>query len=207
MPLNGGLEPVTDAPETRTRLNDPKVMRALAHPARITILTEMSTGRSGTATEFAALCGLTPSATSYHLRALARAGMVEEAPGRGDGRERVWRAVRPGGYQLDPAPGEDLETSRARQELVGAFMSWDEARARGWLARMNDEPKEWDDAAALSHAILVLTPDELTRLVKQVDELHRPYSRLRRTDPPSGAREISMTYRAYPLPGVAPDQA
>ncbi|WP_232075867.1 ArsR/SmtB family transcription factor [Phytohabitans suffuscus] len=38
------------------------------------------------------MAGLSPSATSYHLRALARYGLVEQAPSRGDGRERVWRA-------------------------------------------------------------------------------------------------------------------
>src|SRR5215213_6065814 len=51
---SGRLEDVADngaSDETpRTRISDPKVMRALAHPARLTILEELGLGRAGTAT-------------------------------------------------------------------------------------------------------------------------------------------------------------
>src|SRR5215210_8021890 len=110
-------------------------MRALAHPARLTILEELAIGRAGTATEFAAICGLTPSATSYHLRALARAGLVQEAPGRGDGRERVWQLVVAGGYEVGSGPGSDADTMKAEQELVS--VCWPGRRPApeaGWRA-------------------------------------------------------------------------
>src|SRR3982750_5031446 len=75
------------------RIRDPRVMRALAHPARIEIVEYLnSTGAVVTATECAGMVGLSPSATSYHLRELARYGLVEQAPSRGDGRERVWQS-------------------------------------------------------------------------------------------------------------------
>ena len=79
------------AEQARLEVSDPQIMRALAHPARLSIMDHFLSGRTGTATELAELCGLSPSATSYHLRALARYGLVEEAPSRGDGRERVWQ--------------------------------------------------------------------------------------------------------------------
>src|SRR5260221_7713240 len=72
-------------------VRDPEVMRALAHPARLAIMEYLGGGNVATATECAQVCGLSPSATSYHLRELAKAGLIEEAPSRGDGRERVWR--------------------------------------------------------------------------------------------------------------------
>ena len=53
------------------------MMRAMAHPARLSIMDYFLSGETGTATELAEVVGLSPSATSYHLRALGRAGFVE----------------------------------------------------------------------------------------------------------------------------------
>ncbi len=75
------------------KLSDPKAIRALAHPARLTVIEELYSGRELTATECADLAGLSPSAMSYHLRSLAKAGIVERADATGDGRERPWRAA------------------------------------------------------------------------------------------------------------------
>ncbi|WP_422772815.1 ArsR/SmtB family transcription factor [Plantactinospora sp. WMMC1484] len=74
-------------------ISDPQVMRALAHPARLGIMEHLSTtGAAVTATECAEIVGLSPSAVSYHLRELAKFGLVEQAPSRGDARERLWRS-------------------------------------------------------------------------------------------------------------------
>src|SRR5512135_1184014 len=83
----------------RTSTLDAAVMRAMAHPARLALLENLRNTGPATATECAGVVGLSPSATSYHLRALARAGLVEAAPGRGDGRERWWR-VSAGRYEV-----------------------------------------------------------------------------------------------------------
>src|SRR6476661_2774222 len=74
------------------RITDPRALRALAHPARQRVVTELYSGEVLTATEAARLCDVTPSAMSYHLRALATWGIVERVES-GDGRERPWRAV------------------------------------------------------------------------------------------------------------------
>ena len=61
-------------PGNPVRLTDPKMMRALAHPARIAIWSHIGLRGSVTATECAEVAGLSPSACSYHLRTLARYG-------------------------------------------------------------------------------------------------------------------------------------
>src|SRR4051795_13368231 len=94
---------MTDAPvgSGGVRISDPTMMRALAHPARIEIVEHLgSSGAVVTATECAGLVGLSPSATSYHLRELAKYGLVEQAPSRGDARERVWRSTN-SGFSVD----------------------------------------------------------------------------------------------------------
>ena len=80
-------------PGNPVRLTDPKMMRALAHPARIAIWLHIGLRGPATATECAEVAGLSPSACSYHLRTLARYGFVEEdRASAADGRERPWRA-------------------------------------------------------------------------------------------------------------------
>ncbi|HET7305904.1 MAG TPA: helix-turn-helix domain-containing protein [Segeticoccus sp.] len=75
------------------RLEDPRAIRALAHPARQRVIEELFNGEVLTATEAARICGLTPSAMSYHLRALEKWGIVTRGDVSGDGRERPWRAA------------------------------------------------------------------------------------------------------------------
>src|SRR5581483_975952 len=108
----------------RLHIRDPGVMRALAHQARLAILEHLMTHEAATATECAAVCGLSPSATSYHLRALAKVGLVEEAPGRGDGRERLWRSAVPGGFMVatEQDPDAPPEVRAAEDELIDAFL-------------------------------------------------------------------------------------
>ena len=70
------------SPTDRVVLTDPRDIRALAHPARLAVLTELEPGVELTATELATRAGITPSAMSYHLRALERAGIVRRADAR-----------------------------------------------------------------------------------------------------------------------------
>ena len=83
--------PPEDAPPYR--FEDPRSIRALAHPARLAIIDALATGDELTATQCAELTGLSPSATAYHLKLLERYGFAETAPLRPDRRERPWRAV------------------------------------------------------------------------------------------------------------------
>ena len=84
-------DPSTGPTGTLT-LTDPRSLRALAHPARQILMTELTNGRVLTATEAAELVGLTPSAVSHHLRALERYGIAERAGTGADGRTRPWRS-------------------------------------------------------------------------------------------------------------------
>ncbi|WOO96528.1 winged helix-turn-helix domain-containing protein [Micrococcus terreus] len=84
----------TGVHRTSATISDPQAIRALAHEARLEALEELYSSQSTrTATELASRCGLTPSAMSYHLRALEKYGFVERSPSEGDGRERRWRAA------------------------------------------------------------------------------------------------------------------
>jgi DNA-binding transcriptional ArsR family regulator len=187
-------------------IGDPRVLRALAHPARLEIMEHLSaTDASVTATECAEIVGLSPSATSYHLRELAKVGMVEQAPSRGDGRERVWRSAAHS-WGVDVAPDADAELAAAEDSLIDTYLTWEFARLRDWLARARAEPKEWHDASVYSGSTLLVTADELRRLTAAVRDLLAPLKFRERADaPPDGARKVAVTFAAYPGDrGVAP---
>ncbi len=180
------------------RISDPQVMRALAHPARIAIVEYLNnTGAVVTATETAELVGLSPSATSYHLRELARYGLVEQAPSRGDGRERVWQSTGTG-LRID-AHRDEPGAAAATEALVDVFLERDMERARRWIRRQPAESREWRDIGTLSSHKLLLTADELRALSDQVSELMAPYRfRERQADPPAGARAVHVNFMAFP---------
>jgi DNA-binding transcriptional ArsR family regulator len=187
--------PVDDEEPPRLRIQDPAVMRAMAHQARLAILEHLMVSDAATATECARICGLSPSATSYHLRALAKVGLVEQAPSRGDGRERLWRSTVKG-FQVDA--DETPEGRAAERELIDAFLIREETRTRQWLAHRHDEPAEWYRAAVLSEMVLQVTAAELEELVERIRELGKPYTKVRRRDAPADARTVVMLLRALP---------
>src|ERR1700722_11726543 len=137
-----------DAAGRDAPLRDVVVMRALAHPARLALLEHLGDGGPATATECAEVVGLSPSAVSYHLRTLARAGLVEAAPGRGDGRERLWRRTFDR-FSVSGAADLAPEGREAYHALLESMLAWDEARARRYLSRLDAEPGEGQGGAVV----------------------------------------------------------
>ena len=86
--------------EEPRELTDPRAMRAMAHPVRLSLLEALNHHGQLTATEAAEHVGESPSNCSFHLRQLAKYGFVEEAEG-GTGRQRPWRVVHVGMRMTD----------------------------------------------------------------------------------------------------------
>ncbi|GAA2694927.1 ArsR/SmtB family transcription factor [Actinoplanes palleronii] len=181
------------------RVTDARTLRALAHPARIEIVEHLSvTGSTVTATECAGLVGLSPSATSYHLRELAKYGLVEQAPSQGDGRERRWRSTGNGLWIASDTNQPDAVA--AERALIDVYLTRDQQRVHQWLDRQHQEPEEWREASAMMGQQLLVTAEEMTRLSAQVRELLEPYRvRERQEDPPAGARKVVVQYTAFPM--------
>ena len=67
-------------PDPRSVRPDSRQLRVLAHPLRSRLLGALRHGGPATATALAARLGTNSGATSYHLRQLAEAGLVEDDP-------------------------------------------------------------------------------------------------------------------------------
>ena len=63
------------------RMTDPRALRALAHPLRLSLLGMLRTEGPLTATRAGELLGESSASCSFHLRQLAKYGLVEEAGG------------------------------------------------------------------------------------------------------------------------------
>jgi hypothetical protein len=165
-------------------------MRALAHPARIAILQHLVIDGPATATECAEVAGLSPSACSYHLRALARHGFVGEDPGSAaDGRHRPWRALAVSmTFGQDPSqPDAVRAASRLLTESLQARV--EDVRAE-YFDRQADYPPEWRDAAANQLDVLHVTAAELVSCQAELRTVLARYRRLDRADRPAGARRV-----------------
>ena len=185
----GPAEPGT--PEHPLRLTDPRMMRALAHPARIAILQHLGLDGPATATECAAVAGLSPSACSYHLRALARYGFVEEdLASAADGRQRPWRA-RIISMSFDEGEPDQPDAVRAAGRLLKETLlaRFEEVRTE-YLDRAPRYTAQWREIAGWHQDVVHVTADEAAALRAQVQALLAGYRRIDPADRPPGAHRV-----------------
>src|SRR6476659_6304295 len=153
--------PISTAREPAVALTDPRALRAYAHPVRRRTLALLRTRGTLTATEAADALGESSGTMSFHLRQLAKYGLVEEAP-TVKGRQKPWRATSlttgVPGYVADPDAAEaarDLKMSMTQLYLE---------QVMAWLQGSREDSPEWQEAADFGDNVLYLTAAELTRL-------------------------------------------
>jgi|SRR5438067_4658037 len=183
------LEPLGHPEATR------KQMRALAHPLRMRIL-ELLAQAPSTATRLARDIGESTGSTSYHLRALAKAGLIEEDTERGRGRERWWRRRPPAFIQV-PTGAEDPEGRALEGEMwVDMVRRDDEALAR-FFEHLPDMSAEWRRASAISNWNAWLTPEEAIGLTERIADVVVNYRDEAARNRP-GAHRVFVSFRALP---------
>lgn len=183
----------------RTRhLQDPRELRALAHPARIAIMEQLSAHRELTATQLAELIGESPSNCSWHLRKLAEHGFVEPA-GEVAGRRKPWRMI-----DARITFG-DLDASDVSDKASASLTRmWLERNLDAFLDAQQRVPLElsrsWAEAITSKQELVWLTPAQLRELTEAitrlVGEYNRPDSGSRDRDP--DARPCSLAFWGFP---------
>jgi DNA-binding transcriptional ArsR family regulator len=146
-------------------------MWALAHPIRFRIWELLREGPS-TASRLAKRLGESRGSTSYHLRIIARTGIIGEDATRGTRRERWW--YRPDETLIAPTPS-DVEGRAIMRRMDAMLFARDaDVRQRFVTREVSDE---WQEAAFLGNWYLELTPEEADALAKRifvlVDEVRR----------------------------------
>ena len=177
-------------------IRDPRALRALAHPVRLEILERLGLDGPATATEIGAAVGVSPSAASYHLRALARFDLVVDAGG-GTGRNRPWQAAGTG-FMFEPAEHLGPGAQAAVQLLSAQLIARGEQETLAFVAGESSLGPDWRAASHIANATLNLTADEAVEVVKQLDAVLAPYLRSTRTDAPKDAVGARLLLRLFP---------
>ena len=182
------------ADRDRVVLADPRAIRALAHPARLAILEALLPGEELTATEAASVTGLSPSATSYHLKALERWGIVAAGQPRADGRDRPWKAT---GRSIEVSSDAPL-TVLAETAVLGVFLDRNRALAAEFLEHQDEEPPQWRDTMELTNSDYWLTSGELAEISAALRRVLEPYKQRRRGSRPDGSRRVRIARLIVP---------
>ncbi|MFI2028910.1 winged helix-turn-helix domain-containing protein [Streptomyces buecherae] len=181
------------------RLTDARALRAYAHPTRMRLVGLLRAQGPRTATQAADLINESVASCSYHLRMLAKYGLVETAAG-GRGREKPWRATArltqwpthsPVPAVAEAADAVELAAVERYSELLSAAIE-----TRRTL------PRDWQEAGGISDVLLYLTAGELSAIQQQIDALLRPFE-ARETRPdsrPPGARLVQVIRAGFPVP-------
>jgi DNA-binding transcriptional ArsR family regulator len=184
----------------RPELHDPRVLRAIAHPVRSRILTELDAHGSLRAADVARLLGIPANSASFHLRQLAKFGLVEGDPTAArDKRDRVWKATEEAGY--DVSIGE-LEKTPDGKAASAIFRRTKEA----WTHRLVEEAYGDDRTPGVHRGVteqaVRLTKAEARQLTDELADFVDGWRKRTR----GGADDERRTYHVLQIVQPFPDQ-
>ncbi|MEU9498011.1 helix-turn-helix domain-containing protein [Streptomyces sp. NPDC048196] len=169
------------------------------HPVRVALLDLLAETGTLTSTEAAARLGHSSGLCSFHLRQLARYGLIEEAPHQG-GRARPWRLRWESTHQTDQEEPEEPVEPVEPEEFTTLARGLEDESYQHWLAHRDQAPAEWQQDESFS-AVLHLTPAEMAELATSILRLLAGYrDRDRRpTARPRNAVAVAAITRLFPL--------
>ena len=185
------------------QLTDPRALRAVAHPTRLKLIALLRRLGPLTATQAGERIGESPSGCSFHLRSLAKYGLVEEAGG-GRGRERPWQATASGHEWSARGPSEEVDEAGDLLTRVVVERWFEEALQ--WVDRRHEESREWSEAAIAEDRMIAVTPAELADIDRRIGEILDPYKQRvgHPEDQPEGARTAIFVQLGFPIPDELP---
>jgi predicted ArsR family transcriptional regulator len=190
-------EPAAAPVPSTVEVTDPRSLRGLAHPVRLALIGLLRREGPLTATQAGERLGESPASCSFHLRQLAKYGLVEEAGG-GPGRRRPWRAT---AHSTSwPSVPSDPEQMAAAAHLSAVVAGRYHEATIEYLERRHAEPVDWQRAGGIGDTFLFMTAAELARLDEEVSALLAPYAaRVHAPElRPHGARLVTLIQVAIP---------
>lgn len=200
-------EPPVD-PATGPGGPTPDAMDLAVHPVRARLLSRLRQHGPASATDLARALSSNSGVTSYHLRRLAAAGLVEDT-GDGVGRQVLWAAAAEGPRRrrgsgtgaddalVDDVPfDEDDEASADRWLTRDAIHHLDEQFER-WLDVEERWPRPWQQAVGISDDLVIGTPEQVAELTREIGEVVERYRRRGAGNP--SARRVAVYAVSFPL--------
>ncbi len=195
-------------PVRRMELDAP-ALKALAHPLRVEIMRLLELRERASVTGLAQELGETTGAISYHLRQLARHGLVEEVDDDGEPareaeaegpravgrRRRWWRLAVDEIHVSGMAFMADEDTREAAGFLMREFQSARSRKLAHWHATATTWPHAWQKASSDMDGTLTLDPAQTRALA---DELKAVIDRYREVTPGPDSRRVDVQYAVFP---------
>ena len=179
-------------------VHDPRVLRAIAHPARNRILNELSAAGPLRAADVARLLDLPANQASFHLRQLAKYGLVVPAPDAArDGRDRVWKLVNEEGLTVNL---QDLEGAPGGKAAVTVWRRSAGAWAHHLVDAAYSASGEDGTHRTITNQPLKLTKEEAVELSGELDRVLQAWA-----DRTRGQDDERSTYLLFSILQPYPD--
>ena len=181
-------------------MSDPRVLRAIAHPTRGRILDELEAAGPLRAADIGEALGIPANQASFHLRQLAKYGVIEPAPEAArDKRDRVWRAVEERGFRLDV---KDIEAEPGGKAALSVF----QRNKAAWAHRLVDEvfsfKQDKETFSAIVDQTMKLSKDEAAEFMGEIDAVLQTWSdRTRGRSPERRTYVFYSIVQPYPEDG------
>ena len=189
---------MSDPREVR-QITDSKVLAALSHPLRRRLMDVLRVHGPATVSALAEHTGQRVANVSHHMRVLAEAELVGDAPELArDRRERWWRLLSPALRWSTQDFSQDPAAAAIAQATQSMNLDHHTRAARDWFAADEGEHASWDDAAFSTDKWLRLTPAELAQLSRQVIDLFAQWST--REVPDDGQERRPVLLFTYGVP-------
>lgn len=178
-------------------IHDPRVLRAIAHPVRTAILGEIEAGGPVRAADVAQALDIPANQASFHLRQLAKYGLVEEAPEAArDKRDRVWKATSRG----VSANLNDLAKTPGGQAAVEVFRHSASAWAHHLIDVAIGPTEEKDTIRTMANQSVRLTKQEADQLRLEMQDLIEGWADRTRGRDDTSRRTYSVLQVLQPYP-------
>ncbi|MGI8572786.1 MAG: ArsR/SmtB family transcription factor [Solirubrobacteraceae bacterium] len=188
-----------NSPSVR-QVTDSRVLAAMAHPLRRRLMDVLKVHGPSTATALARRTDQAVANVSHHLRVLAAAELVEQAPELArDRRERWWRLVSANLQWSTTDFQEDAASAAVAEAAQRLTLEHHVEIARQWFAASESEREAWNEGAFTTSHWLRLAPAELGELGDQMNELLDRW--VSRAAPDDGQRREPVFVFAIGVPG------
>ncbi|MFI9597787.1 winged helix-turn-helix domain-containing protein [Nonomuraea sp. NPDC052265] len=158
--------------EFQRSIRDSRVLAAMTHPVRRRLLDLLKLDGPSTASVLSEQTGEAVGNISHHLRALAAAGLIEEAPELArDRRERWWRRTMP----TLSWSSADFDGDASGEAIARAADSLNLDRQTGHIRRWADQPQDvqaqWPLGPFSAEGWLRVTDEELAQFGAEITEV------------------------------------
>ncbi len=173
-------------------MSDPRTLRAIAHPTRGRILDELGAMGPMRAADVGEALGIPANQASFHLRQLAKYGVIVPAPEAArDKRDRVYKLRDERGFRLDV---EDISKQPGGKAAVTVFQH----NKAAWAHRLVDEvfsfKQKKDSFSAIVDQPMKMTKGEAAEFMGEIDDVLAKWA-----DKTRGRTKDRRTYIFYAM--------